>query len=143
MNPGHRDGWPPSQPGASGPGQQQADQTQGQGPRLPGIFGCAALFSSPRSRIQYQTSFEPSSPPSYDGPNADAESVDRPNNLNQQPQPHASPSQGPGPALPPPSGMSHTRTARLFTLLKSSQGLHFIRQTPPAPTTRVSPRSPA
>ncbi|KAH4076899.1 hypothetical protein HBH70_137010 [Parastagonospora nodorum] len=67
MNPGHRDGWPPSQAGVSGQNQQQTDQSQAQGPRLPGIFG-------PRD------------------------------NSNQQPLPHASPAQGPGSALPPPSG---------------------------------------
>jgi hypothetical protein len=49
MNPGHREGWPPAQPGASGPSQQQTEQAQGQGPRLPGLFGYVVM-SLPCSR---------------------------------------------------------------------------------------------
>jgi hypothetical protein len=50
MNPGHRDGWPPSQAGVSGQNQQQTDQPQGQGPRLPGIFGYVFISSSQGGR---------------------------------------------------------------------------------------------
>jgi hypothetical protein len=43
--------------------------------------------------------------PSFDQAQADFTSDDRPNNANSQAPPHASPAQGPGPVLPPPSGM--------------------------------------
>jgi hypothetical protein len=43
--------------------------------------------------------------PLFNRKEADEKTVDRANNANQQPPPHASPAQGPGPALPPPSGM--------------------------------------
>ncbi|KAF1946319.1 hypothetical protein EJ02DRAFT_249718 [Clathrospora elynae] len=72
MNPAHRDGWPPTQAAASGPGLQQTEQGQGQTPRPLGAY-------------------------------AD----DRPNNTNSQGPPHASPAQGPGPVLPPPSGSGY------------------------------------
>lgn len=41
---------------------------------------------------------------SFDWKQADFESDNRPNNANSQAPPHASPAQGPGPVLPPPSG---------------------------------------
>lgn len=41
---------------------------------------------------------------SSDWEQADSEIDDRPNNANSQAPPHASPAQGPGPVLPPPSG---------------------------------------
>jgi paired amphipathic helix protein Sin3a len=47
MNPAHRDGWPPQPAGVSAPNQQQTEQNQGQGPRLPGLFGCVLLLPCP------------------------------------------------------------------------------------------------
>jgi hypothetical protein len=42
--------------------------------------------------------------PAFDWICADFESDDRPNTANLQGPPHASPAQGQGPVLPPPSG---------------------------------------
>jgi hypothetical protein len=77
--------------------------------------------------------------PLFDCIRADFASDDRPNNATPQGPPHASPSQGPGPVLPPPSGMSHRQTTRQFALLTPSQVAGITRQTPRRPTTRISP----
>lgn len=73
----------------------------------------------------------------------DEMSFDRPNNANSQAPLHASPAQGPGPVLPPPSGRFHLRPTRVFTMLMLSQAQDITPQTPRLPTTRVSPHCPA
>ncbi|KAF2869392.1 hypothetical protein BDV95DRAFT_577227 [Massariosphaeria phaeospora] len=51
MNPAHRDGWPPAQASvsASGPGQQQTEQSQGQAPRPLGSYGPSTAAQQPAS----------------------------------------------------------------------------------------------
>ncbi|KAL5115298.1 Transcriptional regulatory protein sin3 [Pleosporales sp. CAS-2024a] len=120
MNPGHRDGWPP---GVSGQNQQQADAAQGQGTRLPGIFGCVP--SSCREATAGTRSI-------LHAQKANGMMMDRPSsNSNQQPPAHASPAQGPGPALPPPSGPSFYSSNAATAHTQSLPALPGLTAQPP------------
>ncbi|KAF2442152.1 hypothetical protein P171DRAFT_433710 [Karstenula rhodostoma CBS 690.94] len=68
MNPAHRDGWPPTQSQASGPGQQPTEQGQAQPSRPLGSFGPANATQQPQSHTSPAQGPTPVLPPPSGGP---------------------------------------------------------------------------